>query len=112
MNRHRVLAFAIAAVLVACRDTKQAVAVSATATTADSADQLPGGVQFNLVTHGVKRGELTADTGFVMNDQTRFDFRRAHVNFTTETGAPQGTMQSDKAIYDMRLQRLEAWGNV
>jgi LPS export ABC transporter protein LptC len=100
-----------AATAAACRDT-QAVAVTAGTTVADSADQVLFTVRYLLVSKGVQRGELLADTAYILGDQTRFDFRRAHVNFTTETGQPQGTMQSDRAVYDMRQRTLEGWGNV
>jgi LPS export ABC transporter protein LptC len=64
-----------------------------------------------LLTQGVNRGNLLADTVYVLNDETRFDLRRASVTFTTETGAPQGTMTADHAMYNMRTQELEGWGH-
>jgi len=65
-----------------------------------------------LTTKGIQRGDVTADTAYVLNDNTRFDLRHAHANFTTETGAPQGTMDARKGVYNTRSQILEGWGDV
>jgi LPS export ABC transporter protein LptC len=34
------------------------------------------------------------------------------VNFSTEAGAPQGTMDANRGVYSTRTQVLEGWGNV
>jgi LPS export ABC transporter protein LptC len=99
------------ATILACTNSKQPP-VGAGPTVADSADQVLTGVQYILTTKGVQRGELNADTAFVLDDQTRFDFRKAHVNFKTETGAPQGTMEANRGVYSQRTQILEGWGDV
>jgi LPS export ABC transporter protein LptC len=65
-----------------------------------------------LTERGVLRGELFADTLYVMNDQTRFDFIKGLVKFNTKTGAPNGEMRADSGRYDQRTQILEGWGNV
>lgn len=106
-----VLGSAVALASAACRDAKQPPVIAAPSA-ADSADQVLYGVHFLLTTKGVQRGELFADTGYVMKDQTRFDFRKVRVEFTTETGVKQGTMRAEKAIYDLPSQLLEGWGNV
>lgn len=97
--------------LVACQESQQAPIVAG-ATAADSADQVLYTAHFLLTTRGIKRGDLTADTAYVLDDQTRFDLRITHVNFTTETGTPQGTMEANKGMYSTRTQILEGWGNV
>jgi len=78
----------------------------------DTAEQVGFGVRTLLTGNGVQRGELQADTMFVYNDQTKFDFRNARVKFNTETGAPNGTMRADRGLYDTRTQVLEGFGNV
>ena len=78
----------------------------------DTAEQVGFGVRTLLTANGVQRGELQADTMFVYNDQTKFDFRNARVKFNTETGAPNGTMRADRGLYDTRTQILEGFGNV
>ena len=95
----------------ACHDTTQTPVVAGP-TIADSADQVFVVARFLLTTKGIQRGDLTADTAYVLDEQTRFDLRKAHVNFTTETGAPQGTMDANRGVYSTRTQILEGWGNV
>jgi LPS export ABC transporter protein LptC len=95
----------------ACRDAQQPPVVTG-ASVADSADQVFFGAQYLLTTKGIQRGDLKADTAYILDDQTRFDLRNAHTVFTTETGAPQGTMDAKKGIYSTRTQILEGWGDV
>jgi len=95
----------------ACQDAQQPP-VAAKSSVADSADQVFFRARYLLTTKGVQRGDLTADTAFVLNDQTRFDLRNAHTVFTTETGLPQGTMEAKKGLYNTRTQILEGWGDV
>jgi LPS export ABC transporter protein LptC len=78
----------------------------------DSADQVFYGVEAPLETGGIKRGTLFADTMYVMNDQTRFDFLNGRVEFNTPLGVPDGSMRADRGRYDRRRQQLEGWGNV
>lgn len=106
-----VLVFAAAAGFAAACSDSHGTPVSVTPSVADSADQVLFGVDYLLLTRGVNRGDLVADTVYVLSDETRFDLRRAHVKFTTETGAPQGTMEADHAMYNMRSQQLEGWGH-
>lgn len=94
----------------ACKETKEPP-VGVTAPT-DTAEQVGFKVHTVLTGNGVQRGELQADTMFVYNDQTKFDFRNARVKFNTETGAPNGTMRAERGIYDQRSQILEGFGNV
>ncbi|HKW47617.1 MAG TPA: LPS export ABC transporter periplasmic protein LptC [Gemmatimonadaceae bacterium] len=94
----------------ACTDTKGPPV--SPKTDADTAEQTGFGVRTLLTTNGVQKGELQADTMFVFNDQTKFDFRNARVKFNTETGTPNGTMRADRGIYDTRTQVLEGFGNV
>ncbi|MDE3151954.1 MAG: LPS export ABC transporter periplasmic protein LptC [Gemmatimonadota bacterium] len=79
---------------------------------ADSAEQVMAQFSSILTHRGVERGTMTADTAFVFDDQTRFDFRNIHVNFSDSTGAHNGTMRADSGRYNMRTEVLEGWGNV
>ena len=99
------------ALITACQDT-QPPPLAATHSLADSADQVMVGAKFLLTTKGIQRGELIADTMYALEEGTKFDARIAHVTFTTETGAPQGTMDAKKGIYSNRTQILEGWGDV
>src|SRR3954469_19855081 len=95
----------------ACRGANEPP-VAAKATVADSADQVFFGAKYLLTSKGIQRGDLTADTAYILDDQTRFDLRIAHAVFTTEMGTPQGTMDAKKGIYSTRTQILEGWGDV
>jgi len=97
--------------IASCRDSQQPP-VTAGRTVADSADQVFFGAKYLLTSKGIRRGDLTADTAYILDDQTRFDLRIAHAVFTTETGAPQGTMDAKKGVYSTRTQTLEGWGDV
>jgi LPS export ABC transporter protein LptC len=104
--------FAVAALVAgACNNIKQPP-VTGGASIADSADQVLFDANFLLTTNGVQRGDLTADTAFVLEETTRFDLRHAHVKFTSETGAPEGTMEAKRGVYTTRTQILEGWGDV
>jgi len=111
MRRLACFLAAVVAIATACRDSKQPPVVSGPSV-ADSADQVLIGVQYVMSTKGIQRGELNADTAYVLDDQNRFDLRKAHVNFKTEAGAPQGTMDANRGVYNVRTQILEGWGNV
>ncbi len=104
------MAVVVAATL-ACNGTAEPP-VAHVPSVADSAEQVM--VQFSsvLTNNGVKRGTMTADTAFVFNDQTRFDFRNVHVDFTDSTGAYNGTMRADSGRYNMRTNVLDGWGHV
>jgi LPS export ABC transporter protein LptC len=97
--------------IAACKESKQ-ITVTAGPSVADSAEQVLFVAHYFLTTRGIQRGDLTADTAYVLDDQTRFDLRKAHVVFTSETGAPQGTMDANRGVYNTRTQMLEGWGDV
>lgn len=99
-------------VAVACSTNKGTQVKAGGETFADSADQVFFGVTAPLENNGVKRGTLYADTMYVMNDQTRFDFLDGRVEFNTAVGIPDGSMRADRGRYDRRMQQLEGWGNV
>jgi LPS export ABC transporter protein LptC len=111
--RASLIAGALAAVVAlgACKNSKPLAATTGP-TAADSAEQVFVVAHSILTTKGVQRGDLTADTAYVLDESTRFDLRVAHVNFTSETGAPQGTMDAKRGVYSTRTQVLEGWGNV
>lgn len=96
---------------VACTDTKQPPVTSGPSA-ADTADQVLYQAEFFLTTNGIQRGDLTADTAYVLQETTRFDLRHPFVKFTTETGAPDGTMEAKHGLYSTNTQALEGWGDV
>lgn len=104
---------AVAVVTIAaegCRETAQPpvgdVALS------DSADQIIFDGRFFVTQSGVSRGEMRADTIFVFNDNSKFLLRQIDGEFSTETGAPNGTIRADSGTYDRRTKILDGYGNV
>jgi LPS export ABC transporter protein LptC len=96
----------------ACKANKGTQVKASGETFADSADQVFYGVEAPLESGGVKRGTLFADTMYVMNDQTRFNFRMGRIEFNTALGVPDGSMRADIGQFDRRQEQLEGWGNV
>jgi LPS export ABC transporter protein LptC len=78
----------------------------------DSADQVIFEGRFFVTQSGVSRGEMRADTIFVFNDNSKFLLRRITGKFSTETGAPNGTIRADRGTYDRRIRILDGFGNV
>lgn len=110
----RRLAIALAAAAVsaaACKGSKS-TPVAAAPTVADSADQVLLKANFFLSTAGIQRGRLDADTAYVLDNERRFDLRKPHVTFTTETGAPQGTMDALRGMYNLGTHLLDGRGDV
>ena len=78
----------------------------------DSADQVVFGSSNVLTDRGVNKGVLLSDTAFVYDDGTRLEFRRVQFTFYTSTGLKDGVMTARSAVYNPRLSRLEARGDV
>jgi LPS export ABC transporter protein LptC len=106
------ITLALALTLLGCSTNKGTQVKASDETFPDSADQVFFGVTAPLENGGVKRGTLFADTMYVMNDQTRFDFLNGRVEFNTTLGVPDGSMRADRGRFDRRIQQLEGWGNV
>src|ERR687895_2941192 len=100
-----------ACAVAACREREQ-LPVTAVPTAADSADQVMFGVRTLLNDRGVQQGELFADTAYVYDDNSRFEFRKVRTTFNTPTGAPNGTLTARRGRYDMRQRVLEGFGDV
>jgi LPS export ABC transporter protein LptC len=109
---NRTVGIAVVALATAsCSKTTQPRVGSAQAL-ADSAQQILYDVHSLLTDHGVKRGDLFADTVYVFHDQTHFVMRRVRTKFNTETGQPNGTLTGERGTYDLRSGILEGFGNV
>ena len=113
MMRRRVgLAVAALFVAVACKKQGAAPPVKRGMSMADSAEQVMLGVRMLLTDRGVQRGELFADTGYVFDDQTRFELRKVRATFNTSMGTKDGVMSADRGLYNQRESRLEGYGHV
>jgi LPS export ABC transporter protein LptC len=113
MMRPRVwLAAGATFVVVACTPQGATPPVKQGVSMADSAEQVMVGVRLLLTDRGVQRGELFADTGYVFEDQTRFELRKVRATFNTSTGTKDGVLSADRGMYNQREQRLEGYGHV
>lgn len=110
----RALVFALGALLlvVACQKKGAVPPVKRGRSMADSAEQVMLNVRSLLTDRGVQRGEMFADTAYVFDDNTRFEFRNVRVTFNTTTGTKDGVMSADRGRYSQREQVLEGFGNV
>ena len=113
MIRRQVWLVAAALVVgVGCRKQGAAPPVKRGISLADSAEQVMLGVRLLLTDRGVQRGELFADTGYVFEDQTRFELRKVRATFNTSTGTKDGVMSADRGQYSQRESKLEGFGHV
>lgn len=113
MSRRRLalMSAAVAAVaLTACNRGSQPPVSSNTA--ADSADQVMVTVRSVMTAEGVQRGNLFADTAYVFDQNSRFEFRGVRADFTKPTGVHDGTLTADRGRYDIRNGVLEGYGDV
>ena len=78
----------------------------------DSANQVLFGQRSILTDKGVAKGLLLSDTAYTYDDATRLELRRVHFTFYTAQGVQDGVMTARAAVYNSRLSRLEATGNV
>ena len=99
-------------VAIACRKQGAAPPIKRGITMADSAEQVMLGVRLLLTDRGVQRGELFADTGYVFEEQTRFELRKVRATFNTSTGTKDGVLSADRGLYNQRESRLEGFGHV
>jgi LPS export ABC transporter protein LptC len=97
--------------LASCRGREQPP-VTAVQSPADSADQVMIQVHWVLTERGVQQGELFADTAFVYDDNSRFEFRKVRTTFNTASGARNGALTARRGRYDVRQRILEAFGDV
>jgi LPS export ABC transporter protein LptC len=112
VTRPLVLALLAFVGVAACQKKGAAPPVKRGRTMADSAEQVMLNVRMLLVDRGVQRGEMFADTAYVFDDNTRFEFRKVRATFNTTTGTKDGVMSADRGRYSMREQILEGFGNV
>ena len=111
MRRTLSMALAAAAALAACRKNATAI-VAKGATTADSADQILYKMGMILTDRGVQRGELTSDTAYSFDENTRYELRVVSTVFFNKEGAKDGTLTSRRGTFNTRANVMEARDNV
>ena len=100
-----------AVTLIACDDKAQPPIVGK-ASLADSADQVMFNARFNLTDNGLSRADLTADTAFFFDDNTRVELRNVATTFYTTTGARDAYLTSRRGTYNSRQGNMVARDNV
>ena len=90
-----------AGILMGCDDKAQPPIVGR-ASLADSADQVMYKARFNLTDAGLSRAELTADSAFFFDENTRVELRNVATTFFTTTGARDAYLTSRRGTYNSR----------
>ena len=105
------LAVASMAIVAGCRKSDKTT-VAKVVTTADSADQVMYKPRTVLTDRGVQRAELTADTSYVFDENTRYELRIVSTVFFNRQGERDGTLTSKRGTYNLRANVMEARENV
>lgn len=109
--RARALAVALTALVAACQQASSPP-VAKGRVVPDSANQVLFGVRFFLTDGGLRRAELTADTAFMYDENTRTELRVVHTTFYKVSGEKDAVLTSRAGSYNVRLGSMEARGNV
>jgi LPS export ABC transporter protein LptC len=78
----------------------------------DSAQQVAFGARLTLTDSGVARATLVADSALIYEEGLRMDLRRLRLVFVDTAGDSIGSMNAERAIYDVRTSKLVASGAV
>ena len=97
--------------LIGCDDRAQPP-VAGARSLADSADQVMYKARFNLTDNGLSRAELTADSAFFFDENTRVELRKVATTFYTTSGARDAYLTSKRGTYNSRRGDMMARGNV
>ena len=100
-----------AGVLIGCDDKAQPP-VAGARSLADSADQVMYRARFNLTDNGLSRAELTADSAFFFDENTRVELQKVATTFYTTSGARDAYLTSRRGTYNSRRGDMVARGNV
>jgi hypothetical protein len=96
----------------ACQRSAPAGAVPDRPLSDSAVAQLAFGVRHQLMTAGVRRGEIRADTAMFNDAGTRVDLRRVRFTLYSPAGDSIGAAVAPAATYDMVAQRVEMRGGV
>ena len=78
----------------------------------DSAEQMMFGVTFKLTEQGVRRADVKSDTTLLYNDATRAELKGVFTTFFAATGEQEAVLTAREGTYIIRLQTMEARGDV
>ncbi len=97
---------------IACSTPSTPDRVHSTQAAADSADQVMFGLRTFLTTLGVKQADLTADSAFSYDNSGRTELRKVKLTFFSTAGVQQSVLTANEGTYMVRLNTMEARGNV
>lgn len=112
MHRPRTFAAIAVACLIAACDEQTAPPLAKESVIPDSAEQMAFSVTVHLTDAGVRRAQLKADTMLVYDEGTRMQVHGVHTTFFTDAGVQNAILTSQWGTYHVRLQTMEARGNV
>jgi LPS export ABC transporter protein LptC len=98
--------------LAACRKPESPPIGAAKNTLADSADQILFNARFTITDKGLRRADVEGDTAYFFHDNTLLVMRPFRGKFFSSNGALDGIAQARQGVYDTRLAKLEATGDV
>lgn len=78
----------------------------------DSADKVVFGARFSVTDRGFLRAEVTSDTAFFIQEDTRLDLRNVHAVFVDRMGTKEAVLSSRRGRYDVMQGMMEASGDV
>jgi LPS export ABC transporter protein LptC len=108
----RIAFVAVIGVTAACSEKVEPGMVITAGSVLDSADQVAFGSRTLLTDAGLIRAEIFADTAMFLDQNTRMVMRVVSGDFYNAQGSKDATLVAERAVYDSRNERLEAWGNV
>jgi LPS export ABC transporter protein LptC len=101
-----------AAVAAACGDQVTTTVPARKEVIPDSAEQVMFGMRTYLLTNGVRRAELFADTAYTYDNANRLELRGVRLHAFTATGDSSAVMTGRSGTYDVRQGRVEGRGDV
>jgi hypothetical protein len=96
----------------ACNDKSTTTLPAPAGAIPDSAEQVMFGMRTYLLTNGVMRAELFADTAYTYDATNRLELRGVKLHAFTATGDSSAVMTGRSGTYDVRSGRVEGRGDV
>ncbi len=100
-----------AGIVLGC-DNKAKPPIAGRSALADSADQVMFKARFNLTDNGLSRADLSADSAYFFDDNTRVELRHVATTFFTTSGARDAYLTSRRGTYNSRMGDMLARDSV
>lgn len=110
--RVMLLSSLLAVSLLSACNKESTATVAKVETTADSADQIMFGLKTILTDRGVARAELSADTAYWFDENTRAEMRGVNTTFFGKDGTRDGVLTARRGTFNSRANVMEARQNV